>query len=59
MCAHHLFDDLVAALLRGAGVRRALRAGLRYLLGNARRSNPNRDKRSGRLRTGLLVMQAA
>ena len=59
MCAHHLLDDLVAALLRGAGVRRALHAGLRYLLGNARRSNPNRDKRTGRLRTGLLVLQAA
>ncbi len=59
MCAHHLIDDLVAALLRGTGVRRALRDGLRYLLINARRSNPKRDRQTGRLRTGLLVVQAA
>ena len=59
MCAHHLFDDLVAALLVGTGLRRALRHGLRYLLANARRSNPDRDKRRGRLRAGLLITQAA
>lgn len=59
MCARHLFDDLVAALLVGAGLLRALRRGLLYLLTNARRSNPNRDKRKGRLRVGLLITQAA
>ena len=53
------FDDFVAAFLRGAGVRRALRDGLRYLLANARRSNPDRGTRSSRLPSGLLIMQAA
>ena len=59
MCAHHLLDDLVAALLIGAGLLRALRRGLLYLLANARRSNPDRDRRTGRLRVGLLIAQAA
>jgi hypothetical protein len=59
MCAHHLFDDLVAALLVGVGLLRALRRGLLYLLRNARRSNPDRDKRKGRLRVGLLIAQPA
>ncbi len=59
MCAHHILDALVAALLVGAGLLRALRRSLRYLLNNARRSNPNRDRRKGRLRVGLLITQAA
>jgi hypothetical protein len=59
MCAHHLFDHLVAALLVGVGLLRTLRRGLHYLLTNARRSNPDRDKRTGRLRVGLLITQAA
>ena len=59
MCAHHILDDLVAALLVGVGLLRALRRGLRYLLANARRSNPDRDRREGRLRVGLLITQAA
>jgi hypothetical protein len=59
MCAYHLFDDLVAALLVGVGLLRALRRGLVYLLRNARRSNPDRDRRKGRLRVGLLIPQAA
>jgi hypothetical protein len=59
MCAHHILDDLVAALLIGVGLLRALRRSLVYLLANARRSNPARDKRTGRLRPGLLITQAA
>jgi hypothetical protein len=59
MCAHHILDDLIAALLIGAGLLRALRRSLLYLLANARRSNPKRDKRTGRLRVGLLMAQAA
>ena len=53
MCAHHILDALVAALLLGAGLRRTLRLGLAYLLANARRAHPDRDRRTGRLRTGL------
>lgn len=53
MCAHHILDALVAALLLGVGLRRTLRRGLAYLLANARRANPDRDRRTGRLRVGL------
>jgi hypothetical protein len=59
MCAHHILDALVAALLLGVGLLRALRRGLVYLLANARRSHPDRDSRIGRLRAGLLITQAA
>jgi hypothetical protein len=59
MRAHHFFDDLVAALPVGVGLLRTLRRGLHYLLTNARRSSPDRDKRTGRLRVGLLITQAA
>ncbi len=55
MCAHHILDDLVAALPVGVGLRGALRQGLRYLLANARRSNPDRDRRTGRLRAGFCL----
>jgi hypothetical protein len=59
LCAHHILDALVAALLVAAGLRRARRRSLRYLLNTARRSNPKRDRRKGRLRVGLLITQAA
>lgn len=55
MCAHHILAPLVAALLRGGGLRGALRRGLAYLLANARRANPERDHRTGRLRAGLAL----
>jgi Transposase DDE domain len=58
MCAHHILDDLVAALLLGVGLLRALHHGLAYLLANARRSNPDRDRRTGRLRAGLRLKTA-
>ena len=55
MCAHHILDALVRALLLGVGLLGALRRGLGYLLANARRSNPDRDRRTGRLRAGLRL----
>ena len=59
MCAHHILDALVAALRRGVGLRGTLRRGLTFLLANARRSNPDRDRRIGRLRAGLGLVEAA
>ena len=59
MCAHHILDALVAAVLLGVGLRGTLRQGLAYLLANARRANPDRDHRTGRLRAGLGLAEAA
>jgi hypothetical protein len=59
MCAHHILDALVAALLLGVGLRGTLRRGLTFLLANARRANPDRDRRAGRLRAGLGLAEAA
>ena len=58
MCAHHILDDLVTALLVGAGLLGLLRRGLTYLLENARRANVPRDHRSGRLCAGLTIVPA-
>lgn len=58
MCAHHILDDLVTALLVGFGLLRLLRRGLTYLLENARRANVPRDHRTGRLRAGLTIVPA-
>jgi len=59
MCAHHILDELVTALLIGVGLLATLRRGLAYLLANARRANLDRDSRTGRLRAGLTVVEAA
>ena len=59
MCARHILDELVTALLIGGGLLGALRRGLAYLLANARRANPDRDRRTGRLRTGLATVEPA
>lgn len=59
MWAHHIFAALVTALLGGVGLFGALRRGLAYLLGNARRANVDRDRRTGRLRAGLGLVEAA
>jgi hypothetical protein len=59
MCAHPILEALVAALLVGFGLLNALRDGLTYLLANARRANPNRDRHWGRLRAGLTLMEVA
>ena len=58
MCAHHMLEALVTALLIGIGLLGALRRGLAYLLANARRPNVERDRRTGRLRAGLTLMEA-
>jgi hypothetical protein len=59
MCAHHILDALIVALLGGAGLRAALRRGLAYLLRNARRANVDRDRRTGRLQAGLDLVEVA
>ncbi len=59
MCAHHILDDLVTALRLGVGLLNALRLGLAYLLANARRDHPDRDRRTGRLRAGLMLVEPA
>ena len=59
MCAHPIFDALVTALLGGVGLCGALGRGLAYLLGNARRASVNRDRRIGRLRAGLGLVEVA
>jgi hypothetical protein len=56
MCAHYVLHEIVTAVLLGAGLLAALRRALSYLLANARRANPKRDRRTGRLRTGLAVI---
>jgi hypothetical protein len=58
MCAHHILDDLVTALLVGSGLLGPLRRGLAYLLENAGRANVQRDGRTGRLRAGLAIVPA-
>ena len=59
MCAHHILADLVTALRYGIGLLRALRRGLAYLLANARRAHPARDRLTGRLRAGLTLAEPA
>ena len=59
MCAHHILDALVTALLGRVGLFGALRLGLAYLLGNARRAHVDRDRRTGRLRAGLGLVEVA
>lgn len=56
MCAGHIMDELVAALLASVSIAAAVRDGLAFLLANAQRSNPKRDRKTGRLRSGLLVV---
>jgi len=59
MGAHHILDALVAAVLLGVGLRATLRRGLAYLLANARRAHPARDRLTGRLRAGLTLAEPA
>ncbi len=59
MCARHILDDLVAAILAGTGLASAFRRGLDYLVANACRADQARERRIGRLRTGLLVFGAS
>jgi len=60
MCARHVIDALFAALLDPThGLAGPLRQGLLYLTKNAHRAHPQRDKVTGRLRSGLAVVGAA
>jgi hypothetical protein len=56
MCAGHIIDDLVTALLASVSIAAVFRDGLPFLLANAPRSNLKRDRKTGRLRSGLLVV---
>jgi hypothetical protein len=56
MCSGHIIDELAAALLACVSIAVAFTDGIAFLLANARRSNPVRDRRTGRLRTGLLTV---
>jgi hypothetical protein len=56
MCAGHIIDELVSALLASVSVAAALRDGLAFLLANAQRSNPKRERETGRLRSGLVAV---
>jgi hypothetical protein len=58
MCAGHFIDELVAALLTCASITEVFRDGIAFLLTNARRANPKRDRKTGRLRSGLIVVGA-
>ena len=56
MCAGHIIDEVVTALLACVSIASVFRDGVAFLLANARRSNPKRDRKTGRLRSGLLVV---
>jgi hypothetical protein len=58
MCAGHIINELVAALLACASIADAFRDGIASLLVNARRANPRRDRKVGRLRSGLVAVEA-
>jgi hypothetical protein len=58
MCSGHIIDEIAAALLACLSIAVAFRDGITFLLANARRSNPKRDRRIGRLRAGLLTVGA-
>jgi hypothetical protein len=57
MCAHHVLEALVTALLIGIGLLGAIRRRLAYLPANARRPTVERDRRTGRLRAGFALME--
>ena len=59
MCSRHILDDIIAAILAGTGLAVVLQRGLDYLVANARRADHARERRIGRLRTGLLVVGAS
>jgi hypothetical protein len=56
MCCGHIIEQLSAALLACVSIASAFRDAMAFLLANARRSNPVRDRKTGRLRTGLRVV---
>jgi DDE family transposase len=58
MCSGHIIDQLAGALLTSAGITTAFGDAMAFLLANARRSNPARDRATGRLQTGLVLLGA-
>jgi hypothetical protein len=53
-CARHFFDEILRSLHRGTRtLRRHIDGALRFLSNNARRAHPKRDRKRGRLATGL------
>ena len=58
MCARHVLDELIEALLADVGLLVALRRALAYLVDNARRANPKRDRKTGRQHAGLRLVGA-
>ena len=56
MCAGHIIDEIVTALLACVSIAAAFRDGMKFLLANARRSHPRRDRKTGRLRARLVVV---
>lgn len=56
MCSGHIIDELAITLLACISIASAFRDGMAYLLANARRSNSARDRKTGRLRTGLITV---
>lgn len=46
------------ALLACVSIASAFLDGMTFLLANARRSNPKRDRKTGRLRTALVTVGA-
>ena len=54
MCARLVIDDIFTALATdGRRLRAAVASALDFLLANARRAHPDRDRKSGRLQAGL------
>lgn len=59
-CARHFLDEILRALHRGARpLRRALNEAIRFLANNAKRADPKRDRKRGRLATGLCPISTA
>ena len=56
MCSGHIVDELAVALLACVSIASAFREGMAFLLANARRSNLARDRKTGRLRAGLITV---
>jgi hypothetical protein len=56
MCSGHIIDEIAAALVACISIAAAFRDGIEFLLANARRANPKRDRKTGRQRAGLRVV---
>lgn len=56
-CAKHVLDDILRCLLRGASVLAEVVGRACVFLGeNSRRAHPKRDRRTGRLASGLIPL---